>query len=695
MESGCGGMAAVVNMQEKTGAAPWRRLAGSAGRALGTLALCAVLAQGLLAAEPAHAQSGQEQEPASSNATREETVLPSLTVKGRATGTHEIPVETLKRNMASDMADVFATDPSVIVGGGARNAQRIYVRGIEATNLNVTIDGAKQGGSLHQHRGDIGSIDPSLLKRVEVQTGSSADAGPGALGGSVRFETVDAQDLLDDGRSAGATVTGAYGSVDRSWQGGFSTYGLLDDSLGILAHFSAQDRANYKIGGGDEAINTAGQDLDYFLKLSALELAGHSLRISAERKSDSGLYVWGGTGSDMGVAAEGTDPVYIYNQRDSFVVDYRFDPDNPLIDAKLNVYYNENSVENREADSTYLGRGTGGDLRNTFHFDLGPLANRLTVGLDYVGEDNVSELADSDVTNESSNFGAYLQERMDIGPLSLSLGARLDSYNAEFGSYSIEGSRVSPNIGAELEILSGWTAFANYGEAVRATGILPGSWMANINDATVFALERPETSKRIEAGMRYLAQGLLLDGDVLNLEASVFDARLKNVITADGGMGGVVNRIRNSEPLFTKGWEALLGWNYDIYDTRVSFIHVTTEDEYGEPVTTTRRLAASTGDRLVWDNRLDVLDCLTLGYTLTYVAELEDVPEGESHRPGYTLHGIQAEWRPDFAPGLSLNLAVSNLLDREYSEQTTLSARDGSVVKEPGRDIRIGVTYKF
>lgn len=49
-------------------------------------------------------------------------------------------------------------EPSVSIGGGGRNAQRLYLRGIGGTNLNITIDGAKQGGSLYQHMGDIGVL---------------------------------------------------------------------------------------------------------------------------------------------------------------------------------------------------------------------------------------------------------------------------------------------------------------------------------------------------------------------------------------------------------------------------------------------------------------------------------------------------------------------------------------------------------
>lgn len=623
-----------------------------------------------------------------------ETVLPTMQVLGEAVGTHEISMDKLRRTMATDMADVFKNEPSIVVGGGARNAQRLYVRGMDATNLNITIDGAKQGGSLHQHWGGIGSIDTSLLKKVEVQTGASADAGSGALGGGVRFETVDAQDLLKNEKTLGATIRGGYGSVDKSWQGGGSAYGLFADHFGILANFTGQDRRDYSMGGGDETPNTAGENYDYMLKLSMLDLESHSLRLSAERKKDSGLYVWGGPGSDMGFSST-ADPVYVRTERTSLVADHRFNPDNPYIDSHINLYYNQNYIENQDAGAEYTADTIGGDVRNTFHLEFGPVKNDLTSGLDYVTEEDGSDVSGNQTENDSYNLGFYLQNRLSWGPARLSFGARLDGYDAEFGDNSINGSRVSPNVGFEYDLLSWLTAFSNYGQAVRASGIIPGSWLANISASTTFEVNSPETSERYEGGLRFHKQGLLLSDDTWQLECTYFDSRLKNVITAQGGMGGVVTAIMNSTPLYSKGWEARMAWGIEEYHASVGYTHVTTHDEDGEPVSVSRRLAASTGDRLIWDNRFNFLESWTFGYTLTYVARLTDVADGEDERPGYVLHAVQAEWTPEFVSGLTLNLAVDNLFDRKYSSQTTIADSNGNLRYEPGRDVRLGFEYRF
>jgi hemoglobin/transferrin/lactoferrin receptor protein len=625
--------------------------------------------------------------------------LPKVTVQGNQLppGTYDISRELLQRTMAEDMADVFATEPSVSIGGGGRNAQRLYLRGIESNNLNITIDGAQQGRSLHQHRGDIGGIEPWLLKRVEVQPGpGAADRGPGGLGGGIAFETVDAQDLLDADKSVGATIRSAYGTVDESWLGGGAIYGRFRKVFGLLASASAINREDYTIGDdGGNAPNTSGQDRDFFVKFSMLELAGHSLRLSAARNTESGHYIWGSNGSDMGYPTDTSVANYTETMRDTFTIDHRFNPASKLIDTKLSLYINRNSIDNQDYGTKYTSDNKGGDVRNTFSFNLGPTAHRLTVGADFVSEDSKAELSDvPDKSNDSRNLGLFIQDRMTIGPVGISLGARFDDYQADFGPYNISGSEISPNLSATYEVIKGLTAFAGYGQAVRGSGIIPGSWMANIDSNTTFEITEPESSQQIEGGLRYNIDGLFLAHDHLRVEGTLFETKLENTIEAEGRRG-IISSIKNGDTIYSRGWEVRLGWGRHNFRTSLGFTHVDTEDEDGNPVGVLRRKAASSGDRLVWDNYWLPIDSLTLGYTLIAVGRLDDVPEGESERPGYALHNLQLEWRPAFLANLSLSLVVNNLFDVRYSEQTTIISSATGVVEEPGRNFRFGITYRF
>ena len=143
------------------------------------------------------AASAQAEEPAE---------LPTLDVTGQHIQQAEVTSETLEHFQATDLEDVFASEPEVSVGGGHSVAQKLYLRGVEDTMVNISIDGAQQVGQTFHHTGRI-NVEPELLKAVDVKAGTpDALAGPGALGGAIRFETKDPEDLLRPGESAGALL---------------------------------------------------------------------------------------------------------------------------------------------------------------------------------------------------------------------------------------------------------------------------------------------------------------------------------------------------------------------------------------------------------------------------------------------------------------------------------------------------------
>ena len=621
-------------------------------------------------------------------------------------GITRISRETLQRQQAMDMADVFASEPAVSIGGGASNAQRIYLRGVDGANLNISIDGARQGRSLHQHRGDLGGIDPDLLKQVDIQPGPSADAGPGALGGSIRFDTVDAQDLLAPGKRAGATVRAAYASADEVRRGAVSVYGMLGNAVGLLAHVSAVNRDNYRIGGGGDVPNSAGHDRDYLLKLSLLDLAGHSLRLGAARNRNAGLYLFSRVGSDNGYAPANAVPTSQRSERHTYTLEHRYQPaGNALLDWKFNLYLNKNALEDVTQARSARTTERGGSARNTAHLSLAGTQHRLTAGADFMDEEGVTDgvlgaaiLGPGRKSTQARNLGLFVQERMRWQALQLSLGVRHDHYHTAFGPRTVKGGETSPNAGAELELGGGVGAFASYGEAVRASGIIPIGFLtsldkkSNFNNGKPF---RPETSATREAGLQYEGVNALQDGDHLTVRLGYFDTRIANLIEWAGQ--GVVYPayIRNMpETLRSKGWEWKARWQRGGYGTSVGVVLADTTVG-GKPLNPARRVGTALGDRLTWDSQWQVLPGLTAGYTLNAVRRLDDVPKAAVQRAGYVLHDVQLQWQPAALRALSLALAVRNLGDKRYTSHSSLDGGTGNILPEPGRDVRVSANYQF
>ena len=621
-------------------------------------------------------------------------------------GITRISRETLQRQQAMDVADVFASEPAVSIGGGASNAQRIYLRGVDGANLNISIDGARQGRSLHQHRGDLGGIDPDLLKQVDIQPGPSADAGPGALGGSIRFDTVDAQDLLAPGKRAGATVRAAYASADEARRGAVSVYGMLGDAVGLLAHVSAVNRDNYRIGGGGDVPNSAGHDRDYLLKLSLLDLSGHSLRLGAARNRNAGLYLFSRVGSDNGYAPANAVPASQRSERHTYTLEHRYQPaGNALLDWKFNLYLNENALEDVTQARSARTKERGGSARNTAHLAFAGTQHRLTAGADFMDEEGITNgvlgaaiLGPGRKSTQARNLGLFVQERMRWQALQLSLGVRHDHYHTAFGPRTVKGGETSPNAGAELELGGGVGAFASYGEAVRASGIIPIGFLtsldkkSNFNNGKPF---KPETSATREAGLQYEGANALQDGDHLTVRLGYFDTRIANLIEWAGQ--GVVYPayIRNMpETLRSRGWEWKARWQRGGYGTSVGVVLADTTVG-GKPLNPARRVGTALGDRLTWDSQWQVQPGLTAGYTLNAVRRLDDVPKAAVQRAGYVLHDVQLQWQPAALRALSLALAVRNLGDKRYTSHSSLDGGTGNILPEPGRDVRVSANYQF
>ena len=67
--------------------------------------------------------------------------LETVVVVGSTTNV-DISSDDMQRRQANDLDDVFRLTPSVTVGGSVGIAQKVYIRGLEDTLLNVTVDGA-------------------------------------------------------------------------------------------------------------------------------------------------------------------------------------------------------------------------------------------------------------------------------------------------------------------------------------------------------------------------------------------------------------------------------------------------------------------------------------------------------------------------------------------------------------------------
>ncbi|ENR14826.1 heme transporter BhuA [Brucella suis 63/252] len=145
-----------------------------------------------------------------------------------ATGGTVLNYKDIEKLQPANVSELFSRQSSIAVSGGGGPSKRIHILGMEQSNLAVSVDGVPQTATSWHHTGS-NVIDPAFLKRVEVEAGAAAaDSGFGAAAGAIRYETVNALDLLEPGKTFGARIIGSYGTNGRGFSGSTAAYGLKD-----------------------------------------------------------------------------------------------------------------------------------------------------------------------------------------------------------------------------------------------------------------------------------------------------------------------------------------------------------------------------------------------------------------------------------------------------------------------------------
>lgn len=649
--------------------------------------------------------------------------IEEMIVVGGTTNTVITPAE-LEQYQANDLADVFRQVPSVSVGGSLGIAQKVYIRGLEDTLLNISVDGAPQTGTLFHHIGRV-SIEPELLQQVAVQAGAGeATSGAGAIGGAIRFKTKNADDLLADDQEFGALVKGGYFSND-GYRGSTSAYGRLGDNWGLLGSYTFVDRDNMEDGDGNELYGTSAEQSLAFVKLNGDLTDNQQLSISYELRDEEGEF---GARPNW-PTLEGDTLFPMEGQRETLVINHRLQGGN-LLNLETTVYNTESEVVQNRFDR--WGRygasvtSSGFDIRNTS--ELGN--HKLTYGVDY-REDEVTSRYLEDVsvwgdwawsaergsfTEEGTVTGAYVQDHWQLtSDLLISAGVRFDQYELEQVSYgdSTDSDGVSPNIGFSYLLAPSWTLTAGYAEALRGK---------EVGDA--FTLERrpgritlqpslePETVSNTEVGLEYSTGNLILT-------ASVYQAEINDVIFDQLGGGAAPQDAvyyENIGTLETDGFElrAEYQWSkvslFAAYSNNDAELNGNTVEGYEQI-----GLGNARGD--TWDMKLSyhVSESVEMGWSFTYVEDLDDIEVFHRavaigwidelqtvDKPGYQVHDIYLQWQPFNSEALSVNLAVLNLFNEQYRDHSSVADYNHipdwegvAGLYEAGRDLRLSVSYRF
>lgn len=609
------------------------------------------------------------------------------------------------QRQASEISEVLELAPSVSFGGGARTAgQMPTIRGHFGKQINLIVDGAR--------RNDANSIssplalDPTLLKSVEIVRGpTSALYGAGGLGGTMVFETLSADDLLDAGQTLGGELRASYESADERQRLHGRIYGRQGDVDGLLA-LTGQNWGEIRLGDGSDLTPSDGDALSGLVKLGWDSSDQLRLELSHQRYDEEDFRA---NNPQAGSAFPFDQNNHI--EQNETVLKAALRDEQGRQSVNLNLYRSE---LNRSADANPAGTPPtsatasdtdtlGASMQHTLY--LADDSQRLSWGVDGY-RDQVSA-TDGGAANpvlpdgEQRVYGLFVQDEISLGQRwTLIPGLRYDHYNtdADNSTETNSESRLSPRIAAHYQLSDQWGLSASYGEAFRAPTVAELYSSLDLN--TGFANFRPNTelkpelAKALELGTRFNQQNWLAAGDEASLQLALFKERTRDLIS-NQVVGFFDNPFMGSRPIFqAQNVARAERWGYEIdaryqrgnWAGQFSYSHIRVTDRDSD------ENLFSPPDQAVVQLGYDLpQQALSLHWTSVITADQDyDSTEGR-RRDGWDRHDLFISWQP--MPTLRVDAGIENLFDEDYVSY--FSSNSFSNIAEKGRNGKISVSATF
>ncbi|AXG48753.1 TonB-dependent receptor [Photorhabdus laumondii subsp. laumondii] len=624
----------------------------------------------------------------------------------------KISSNEIKVRQPQSVGEILKNVPGVQAGHPSGLGQRFKIRGMDDQFINITIDGARQEGYHFHHAGNYG-IDPELLKQVDINIGSnSITYDTGAIGGALKFETIDTDDLLTPGQLFGAKSKLSYSSNGSEFQKSLAAYGKLGavDLLGYVNHRNMHDSESGRDGRGRDSIPTDGKLLNYLLKTKFNLTDEQYISLSKEHyKNDAETNFRLNFGHDINNGKKGRYEI----DRDTHNITYGYTPtDNDLIDLKISAYHTEQTFTHMKPVS---GDGKGFDtivktqgikLRNTSNFDTQNLFHSLTYGYEYFDtrmaytdvEENINK---KDIEKgKASSF--YLEDDVQLGNFHVIPGIRWDHYkyqtvNKKEQPFEKSYSHISKALGLKYELGKSTTLFTNYTELFRGPlGKEIGLGLTNHSNNL-----KATTGYNLEAGLIGSYPAIFTDNDTLTISGKVFQTNFKNLSTT------LANReLHNIPKARLEGFELSTGYRIKGLGLRASYAKVNDKIVKGnELFKEGLEFEPSLGDSItVGGSYLFDKTDIEAGWNSRFVLSKNSKGKGgkggnsavDVHKSGYGVSDIYIAWSPKTGTfkNTEILLGVDNIFDKRYNEHSYyLNTTQGQ--EEKGRTYKATISYKF
>ncbi len=609
------------------------------------------------------------------------------------------------------IGEVLANVPGVAgVGSSSFFGQGFNIRGFGASSLAASeagivqlIDGEKK--YYESYRQGSLFVEPDFLRQVEVLRGpgSSTLYGSGALGGVIAMETIEAGDLIPEGKTSGGRVKLGYASNPNTKFGSVAYGWRPTEDFEALAAFAYRELGDTKDPDGNVTVR-ANSDTPNLLLKAKKTIGDHYVAFSyqhLEAKGDNQDFnqVEGAQIGQFypGFPGWGVGDITTRDQTARLV--WGWNPaDNRYIDMTATLSYSNTMKNIEQGDdpnepimSSFLGRrdyklwklrlNNVADLsgQNYEHF--------LTTGIELSKQDRSSSVASTSHPEAfTRNWSAYALSQVTYGNLSVNSGLRYERQRTEpkstvsFDADKHSFEAVEPQIAAIYRLNEQWAVFGSVAYVNRMPNV------DELYDGSMGTAANPnlkdEKGKNVEIGTSYRGESLFTDGDEAVMKLTLFRNHIDDMIVREGG-GGPGSYYTNIDRAYLRGGELEANYRTGALEFGAAFSVVNGVDQDGED------LDSLPNNRLTLSANWQANDDWKLGLRST-LADGRDKPSG-THMGGYGVHDIYATWTPQdgAAKGIEVHMGVDNLTDREYTPATWLSG------PAPGRNFKLAVSRAF
>ena len=612
----------------------------------------------------------------------------------RATAVYVAEAE-MERAAMGDLKDLFAGIASVSVGGGIPVAQKIYVNGVDMLNLGVQVDGVSQNNRVFHHA-SANAFDPGLMKSVRVDPGvAPADAGPGALAGRVVMETVDVEDILEDGDDFGGKARLSYGDNGNTF-GRSLTLAARQGGFEFLAYGKSATGDSYRDGDGNVVAGTSSDLQAGLLKLAYEGETGHRVEFSAQQLQDKALR---NRRANFGYASWNPTSTIYDTTRKIYSLRYENVNGGGMWDPSAVMGYSESEIGSIGATETSVGvtRTYSARMQNRFHLSD---VNTITAGVDFQDKKSTASgtyWGTNTPYEQSKTTGVFAQARLEpTERLKVSTGLRYDwnsfvgqDYAQTGAAHTADSAGLSGNLSVVYDVTDALSLRAGYSNIFGGYDIEDNFLFYRAWDYTGLDVTRAQN----------IVLGADWDQGNWKLGAEVFETKINDTRHLSGP-------TVTSFDFKSRGYNIGATYGWDSGFARFSF---SDSENFADGQRASSYFLRDSGAPLGKVIALEVqqelpeLNMVIGGSVDAALDYAHGALDNDPSEPapvafeGYEVLNLFAEYRPPSYKNVVFRAEINNVFDRQYADRASYGGDYSSVttLKEPGRTLSLVATTSF